>query len=139
MKNVFTDIQQLDLDTLDETKGNILKEELIRAANIPKLEEQVRDIILKLSNIERITITHEENINQDNTTRLKLIYSLLHTLDKFNTQTKNIKMKNDYSKDYKYTFKYIQTAQKFLKLIDMATNYRPDEQLSTIKAVAVNY
>ena len=48
-------------------------------------------------------------------------------------------MTNDYSKDYKYTFKYIQTAQKLLKLIDMATNYRPDEQLSTIKAVAVNY
>lgn len=134
MKNVFTDIQQLDLDTLDETKGNILKQELIRVVSIPKLEEQIKDIILNLSKI-----TDGESIKQDNTTRLKLIYSLLHTLDKFNTQTKIIKMKNDYSKDYKYTFKYIQTAQKLLKLIDMATNYRPDEQLSTIKAVAVNY
>lgn len=134
MKKVFTDIQQLDLDTLDETKGNILKQELIRVVSIPKLEEQIKDIILNLSKI-----TNDESINQDNTTRLKLIYSLLHTLDKFNTQTKNIKMKNDYSKDYKYTFKYIQTAQKLLNLIDMATNYRPDEQLSTIKAIAVNY
>ena len=134
MKKVFTDIQQLDLDTLDETKGNILKQELIRVVSIPKLEEQIKDIILNLSKI-----TNDESINQDNTTRLKLIYSLLHTLDKFNTQTKNIKMKNDYSKDYKYTFKYIQTAQKLLNLIDMATNYKPAEQLSTIKAIAVNY
>lgn len=134
MKKVFTDIQQLDLDTLDETKGNILKQELIRVVSIPKLEEQIKYIILNLSKI-----TNDESINQDNTTRLKLIYSLLHTLDKFNTQTKNIKMKNDYSKDYKYTFKYIQTAQKLLNLIDMATNYRPDKQLSTIKAIAVNY
>jgi len=49
MEALFKKIQELDLNTLEESTVKIFKQELIRLANIPKLEEQVKDIILELS------------------------------------------------------------------------------------------
>lgn len=133
MDNLFKKIKGLDLNTLEESTVKIFKQELIRLANIPKLDEQVKDIILKLSNIGQvIPIGDLQHINQDNRTRLKLTYSLLDTLDQFKTQTQNIKRNSGYNADYEYTINYISTTQKLLKIIDKATTYESTKPPRTV-------
>lgn len=103
MEALFKRIQELELNTLEERTVKILKQELIRLANIPKLEEQIKDIILKLSKPAKTT-------NQDNELKLDLIYSLVSTLDQFKIQTRNIKRNVGYNNNYEYTFNYLQTT-----------------------------
>lgn len=133
MEALFSKIEKLDTNTLEENTVKMFKQELIRLVNIPRLEEQVNDIILKLSK------PGQEDTYQDNKLKLQLIYSLLSTLDQFKTQTKNIKRNRGYNSDYKYTFKYLETTQKLLQTIHEANNYKTDELIERKRTLAVNY
>lgn len=132
MEELFKNIQSLNLYTSQEREIKYYKQELIRLVNIQKLEEQIKNIILRISNI--------EDTNKDNQTRLKLIYSLLSNMEEFKTQTRNIKRNtNKCNDDYKYIFNYLQITQYLLKSIDKAKEYKPTKQPATIKNFAVNY
>mgnify|MGYP001149806050 FL=1 len=123
MEALFKKIQELDLNTLEESTVKIFKQELIRLANIPKLEEQVKDIILELSKTGQGV-----SANQDSQLKLDLIYSLLSTLDQFKTQTRNIKRNTGYNNNYEYTFNYLQTTQNLLQIIPVSyTHLRAHE------------
>lgn len=140
MEALFKKIQELNLSTLEESTVKIFKQELIRLANIPKLEEQIKDIVLKLSNVEKVKSTADtQYLNQDNQTRLDLIYSLLSTLDQFKIQTRNIKRNTGYNNDYAYTFNYIQTTQKLLQIIHNANEYKASEIVQSVQDVEVDY
>ena len=140
METLFKKIKELDLNTLEESTVKIFKQELISLANIPKLEEQVKNIILELSNIGQvIPIGDLQHINQDNRTRLKLTYSLLDTLDQFKTQTKNIKKNGGKNVDYEYTLNYIATTQKLLNMIDKANGYEPTKPPRAVRTVSLKY
>lgn len=139
MERLFKEVQDLDLNTLEEKKCKVLKQELIRLASIPKLEEEVREIILSMSKIEQATIKDYRGINYDNVNRLNLIYSLLGTLELFKTQTKEMKKNKEYSKKYKHTVEYIETTQKLLRLIHNASENEPTKEQATIRTFAVNY
>lgn len=125
MEALFKRIQELELNTLEERTVKILKQELIRLANIPKLEEQVKDIILKLSKPAKTT-------NQDNELKLDLIYSLVSTLDQFKIQTRNIKRNVGYNNNYEYTFNYLQTTQKLLHIVHNANEYKAEERMNKV-------
>lgn len=125
MEALFKRIQELELNTLEERTVKILKQELIRLANIPKLEEQIKDIILKLSKPAKTT-------NQDNELKLDLIYSLVSTLDQFKIQTRNIKRNVGYNNNYEYTFNYLQTTQKLLHIVQNANEYKAEERMNKV-------
>ena len=98
---------------------------------IPKLEEQIKELILKISNIEDIT--------EDNQERLKLIYTLLTNMEEFKNQTRNIKRDtNQCSEDYNYIFQYLQTTQYLVQAMNKATRYKT-KQPATITQFAINY
>lgn len=132
MDKLLQIMQELKLHTLEEKEVTHYKRELLRVVYIPKLEEQIRELILKISNIEDTT--------QDNQERLKLIYSLLTNMEEFKNQTRNIKRDiNQCSEDYKYIFQYLQTTQYLVKAIDKATQYKTSKQPATVQPFAVNY
>lgn len=132
MDELLKIIQDLELHTLEEKEVARYKQELLRVVYIPKLEEQVKDLIIKVSNVEDNT--------KDNLERLKLIYSLLTNMEEFKNQTTNIRRDtNQCSEDYKYIFQYLQTTQYLVKAIDKATQYKSTKQPATIRTFAVNY
>lgn len=132
MEELLKIIQNLELHTLEEKEVTRYKQQLLRVVYIPKLEEQVKDLIIKVSNVEDNT--------KDNLERLKLIYSLLTNMEEFRNQTTNIRRDtNQCSEDYKYIFQYLQTTQYLVKAIDKATQYKSTKQPATIKTFAVNY
>lgn len=132
MEKLLKIIQSLELYTLEEKEITHYKRELLRVVYIPKLEEQIKELILKISNIEDTT--------QDNQERLKLIYSLLTNMEEFKNQTRNIKRDtNQCSENYNYIFQYLQTTQYLVKAIDKATQYKTSKQPATIRNFAVNY
>lgn len=133
MEELFKKIQKTNLDTLEESTVKIFKQELIRLTNIPKIEDQVKDIILKISNTKQVISGLEEYTNQDSQSRLDLIYSLLSTLDQFKTQTRNIKRNTGYNNDYNYTFNYLKTTQKLLQIIHNANEYKASGAVQTIE------
>ena len=132
MDELLKIIQDLELHTLEEKEVARYKQELLRVVYIPKLEEQVKDLIIKVSNVEDNT--------KDNLERLKLIYSLLTNIEEFKNQTTNIRRDtNQCSEDYNYIFQYLQTTQYLVKAIDKATQYKSTKQPATIRTFAVNY
>lgn len=132
MDELLKIIQDLELHTLEEKEVTRYKQQLLRVVYPPKLEEQVKDLIIKVSNIEDNT--------EDNQDRLKLIYSLLTNMEEFKNQTTNIRRDtNQCSEDYKYIFQYLQTTQYLVKAIDKATQYKSTKQPATIRTFAVNY
>ena len=128
MEALFKKIQELDLNTLEESTVKIFKQELIRLANIPKLEEQVKDIILELS-----------KTGQGVSANLDLIYSLLSTLDQFKTQTRNIKRNTGYNNNYEYTFNYLQTTQNLLQIIHNANKCKENQTIQPVQIAAIHY
>ena len=132
MEKLFKIIQDLKLHTLDEKEITHYKRELVRIVYIQKLEEQIKELILKISNI--------EDTIEDDRERLKLIYTLLSTMENFKEQTRNIKRDtNQCNNNYNYIFQYLQTTQYLVRAMDKATEYKPKEQLTTVKTFAVNY
>ena len=132
MEELLKIIKDLKLHTLEEKEVTYYKRELLRVVYIPKLEEQIKEIILKVSNIEDTT--------EDNQERLKLIYTLLSNMTEFKNQTRNSKRDtNQCSEDYNYIFQYLQTTQYLVKAIDKATQYKSTKQPATIRTFAVNY
>lgn len=132
MEKLLKIIQNLELHTLEEKEVTHYKRELIRVVYIPKLEEQVKDLILKISNIEDTT--------EDKQERLNLVYSLLSNMEEFKNQTKNIKRDtNKCNDDYNYVFNYLQTTQYLVKAIDKATQYKPSKQPATVQTFVANY
>lgn len=132
MDKLLQIMQELKLHTLEEKEVTHYKRELLRVVYIPKLEEQIRELILKISNIEDTT--------QDNQERLNLIYSLLSNMEEFKKQTRNIKRDiNQCSEDYNYIFQYLQTTQYLVRAIDKATQYKTSKQPAAIRTFAVNY
>lgn len=134
MEALFKKIQELDLNTLEESTVKIFKQELIRLANIPKLEEQVKDIILELSKTGQGV-----SANQDSQLKLDLIYSLLSTLDQFKTQTRNIKRNTGYNNNYEYTFNYLQTTQNLLQIIHNANKCKENQTIQPVQIAAIDY
>lgn len=131
MEKLLKIIQDLKLHTLEEKEVTHYKEQLLRAVFIPKLEKQVQDIILKISNI--------EDTAEDNQERLKLIYTLLSSMETFKNQTRNIRRDNDKcNDDYNYIFSYLQNIQHLLKNMNQATRYKT-KQPATITQIAINY
>ena len=117
MEKLLKIIQGLELYTLEEKEVTHYKRELLRVVYIPKLEEQIKELILKISNIEDIT--------EDNQERLKLIYTLLTNMEEFKNQTRNIKRDtNQCSEDYNYIFQYLQTTQYLVQAMNKATRYK---------------
>lgn len=132
METLLQDMQDLKLHTLEEKEVTHYKRELLRVINIPKLEEQVKELILKVSNIEDTT--------EDNQERLKLIYSLLSNMEEFKNQTRNIKRDtNKCNDDYNYIFNYLQTTQYLVKAMNKATEYKPTKKPATVQPFVVNY
>lgn len=132
MEELLKIIQDLNLHTLEEKEVIHYKRELLRVVYIPKLEEQIKDIILKVSNIEDTTKDKQE--------RLNLIYTLLSSMEEFKNQTRNIKRDNNKcSEDYNYIFQYLQITQYLVKAIDKATQYKPTKKPATVQPFAVNY
>lgn len=132
MEKLLQIIQDLKLHTLEEKEVSHYKRELLRVVYIPKLEEQIKDLILKVSNIEDTT--------QDNQERLNLIYSLLTNMEEFKNQTRNIKRDtNQCSEDYNYIFQYLQTTQYLVQAMNKATDYKPTKKPATIRPFAINY
>lgn len=132
METLLEMVHNLELHTLEEKEVRHYKQELIRLVNIPKLEDQVKDLILIISNV-------EEN-NKDNQARLELIYSLLRNMEEFKKQTRNIKRNtNKCNDDYSYIFNYLQTTQYLIKAINKAKEYKPSRQPATVETLAVNY
>ena len=118
MDKLLKIIQDLKLHTLEEKEVTHYKEQLLRAVFIPKLEKQVQDTILKISNIEDTT--------EDNQERLKLIYTLLSSMETFKNQTRNIRRDNDKcNDDYNYIFSYLQNIQHLLKNMNQAAGRAP--------------
>lgn len=132
MEKLLKIIQGLELYTLEEKEVTHYKRELLRVVYIPKLEEQIKELILKISNIEDIT--------EDNQERLKLIYTLLTNMEEFKNQTRNIKRDtNQCSEDYNYSFQYLQTTQYLVQAMNKATYYKPTKKPATVQPFAVNY
>lgn len=132
MEELFIKLKNLNLYTLQKREVKYYKQELVRLVNIHSLEEQVKTVILQVSNIEDTT--------EDNQERLKLIYSLLNNMEEFKNQTRNIKRDtNKCNDDYKYIFQYLQTTQYLVKAIDKATEYKTTKQPATVRTFAVNY
>lgn len=132
MEKLLEIMQDLKLHTLEEKEVTHYKRELLRVVYIPKLEEQIKDLILKISNIEDTT--------EDNQERLKLIYTLLSNMREFKNKTRNIKRDtNQCNEDYNYIFQYLQTAQYLIKAMNQATEYKPTKKPATIQPFAINY
>lgn len=132
MEKLLQIIKDLKLFNLEEKEVIRYKQELIRVLYIPKLEEQIKDLILKISNIEDTT--------EDNQERLKLIYTLLNSMEEFKNQTTNIKRDtNQCNENYNYIFQYLQTTQYLVKAMNQATEYKSTKQPTTIKPFIVNY
>lgn len=131
MEKLLQIIQNLKLHTLEEKEVTHYKRELLRVVYIPKLEEQIKDIILKISNIEDTT--------EDNQERLKLIYTLLSNMEEFKEQTRNIKRDtNKCNEDYNYIFNYLQIAQYLVKSMNKATEYKSIKQPATIRPFVIS-
>lgn len=132
MDKLLQIMQELKLHTLEEKEITHYKRELLRVVYIPKLEEQIKELILKISNIEDTT--------EDTQKRLNLIYSLLSNMEEFKNQTRNIKRDiNQCNDDYSYIYNYLQTTQYLIKAMNKAKEYKPSKQPATIKTFAVNY
>ncbi len=132
MEELLKIIQTLKLHTLEEKEVIRYKQQLLRVVYIPKLEEQVKDLIIKVSNIEDNT--------KDNQERLKLIYSLLTNMEEFKNKTTNIRRDtNQCSEDYNYIFQYLQTTQYLTKAMEKAKKYEPKKKPATISTFAINY
>ena len=132
METLFQNMQNLKLHTLEEKEIIHYKREILRLVSVPKLEEQVKNLTIKISNIEDTT--------EDSPERLKLIYTLLNNMTEFKNQTRNIKRNtNQCNDDYNYIYQYLQTTQYLVKAMGKATEYKPVKQPATIKTFAINY
>lgn len=132
MEKLLQIIQDLKLHTLEEKEIIRYKQQLLRVVYISKLEEQVKDLIIQVSNVEDNT--------KDNQERLNLIYSLLTNMEEFKNQTTNIRRDtNQCSEDYNYIFQYLQTTQYLVQAMNKATEYKPTKQPATVQPFAVNY
>lgn len=132
MEKLFEIMQDLKLHTLEEKEVTHYKQQLLRVVYIPKLEEQIKDLILKVSNIEDTT--------QDNKSRLNLIYNLLNKMEDFKEQTRNIKRDtNQCNTNYNYIYNYLQTTQYLIRAMNKATKYKSTKKPATIQSFAVNY
>lgn len=132
MEELLQIMQDLKLHTLEEKEVTHYKRELLRVVYIPKLEEQIKELILKISNIEDTT--------EDKQERLNLIYTLLSSMEEFKNQTRNIKRDtNQCNEDYSYIFQYLQTTQYLVKAMNKAIEYKPTKKPATVQPFAVNY
>ena len=132
MEKLLQIIEDLKLFNLEEKEVTHYKRELLRVVYIPKLEEQIKELILKISNIEDTT--------QDNKSRLNLIYNLLNNMEEFKEQTRNIKRDtNQCNTNYNYIYNYLQTTQYLVRAMNKATKYKPTKKETTVQPFAVNY
>ncbi len=132
MEELLQKIRDINLYSLEQGKVKYYKQELIRLTNIQRLEDQVKDLILKLSNTEDTT--------EDKQERLNLIYSLLNNMEEFKNQTRAIKRDiNKCNDDYNYIFHYLQTIQNLIKTMNSAKKYKKVKQTGIVKPFAINY
>ena len=110
-------IQDIDIYKLDRQEITKLKLQLLNGINVPKLDEEIKNTILKLSNVgHHTTITDIAYIGLNEQERLEMIHLLLSSIEQLKIQTKNIKRNiNNYNTDYEYIFNYVETTQKLLK------------------------
>lgn len=135
MEALFNSIKELGIYSLKEKEVENYVREIKRVTYIPKIQEQVINLILKLSNIDNETAEPE-----DNQERLNLIYTLLNNMEEFKEQTINIQRNtNNYADDYKNVFLYLQTTQHLLKSIQKASEYRTSKQPAIIQRFVINY
>lgn len=132
MEKLLKIISTLKLHTLEEKEITHYKREIVRLVYIPKLEEDINALILKISKIEDTT--------EDSQERLNLIYNLLTNMATFKIQTRELKRDiNQCNENYNYIFNYIQTTQYLIKAMEKAKKYEPKKKPATISTFAVNY
>ena len=134
MDELFRKIQELDVYSLEEKEVINYTNEIKRLANIPKTEKEVKELILKISNIDKGILT------EDNQARLELVYSLLSNMEQLKDQTRDLKRDtNKCNDDYKYIFNYLQTAQNLVIAMNKATEYEVVKKPAKVTKFAVNY
>ena len=119
MDELFKKIEELDIYLLEEKEVINYTNEIKRLAIIPKIEKEVKELILKISNLDKDTTT------DDTKARLELVYSLLSNMEQLKDQTRDLKRDtNKCNEDYKYIFNYLQTTQYLVKAMNKATEYK---------------
>lgn len=130
MEKLFEIIKDLKLYTLEEKEVTHYKRELLRVVYIPRLEDLVKKLILKVSNISETT--------QDNKSRLDLIYNLLSNMEELKKQTRELKTDtNKCNEDYNYIFNYLQITQYLVKAMNQATEYQSNQQPTIVQPFAM--
>ena len=134
MDELFSKIQELDIYSLEEKEVINYTNEIKRLAIIPKIEKEVKELILKISNLDKDTTT------DDTQARLELVYSLLSNMEHLKDQTRDLKRDtNKCNDDYKYIFNYLQTAQYLVKSMSRATEYKVVKKPAKVTKFAINY
>lgn len=132
MEQLFNIIQDLKLHTLEEKDVTRYKREVLRVTYIPRIEQQIRELIIKVSNTQATPEEAQE--------RLNTIYALLSNMENFKEQTQSIKRDlNKCNEDYNYIFHYLQTTQTLVKLMNRANQYEFKQTVGVVQPFAVNY
>ena len=133
MDELFEKIEELDIYSLEDKEVINYTNEIKRLAIIPKIEKEVKELILKISNIDKDT-------TDDTQARLELVYSLLSNMEHLKDQTRDLKRDtNKCNDDYKYIFNYLQTTQYLVKAINKATEYKVVKKPAKVTKFAINY
>lgn len=134
MDELFKKIEELDIYSLEEKEVINYTNEIKRLAIIPKIEKEVKELILKISNLDKDTAT------SDTQARLELVYSLLSNMEQLKDQTRDLKRDtNKCNDDYKYIFNYLQITQYLVKSMNKATEYKVVKKPAKVTRFAVNY
>ena len=134
MDELFKKIEELDIYSLEEKEVINYTNEIKRLAIIPKIEKEVKVLILKISNIDKDTAT------DDTQARLELVYSLLSNMEHLKDQTRDLKRDtNKCNDDYKCIFNYLQTTQYLVKSMNRATEYKVVKKPAEVRKFAINY
>ena len=127
-KDIIQNIQQTDIYSLEKQEVTKLKNQLIRNLNISKLEEEVKQVIMKLS----ISPSNIGDTALSSEYRLQIIYQMLNNIEQLKMQTRNIRKDTDScNNDYGYTLNYLITAQSLLKTIYKYSSSKQKEQTIT--------